>query len=401
VSGASVLTLNRLTLVLYLATLALLPWSWFPPFPWLHEHAQWSDVLFAATVLAWAAECRRSRRWPSVRPAHVAAAGYLLAASLSLLFATGDRATGAWKLLGMSELVLLAVITTDIAGWPGSPPVIARVVAITSLLTAVAGIVGLLLFYSGSVTPLIGPYGDLAPSRWYARVQAGLYHPNLLGSYCIFAAAVVAQRDAGLPRHWRRVTLGALWLTVLLTFGRAILGFVLAAAVRRADTPARRAVAGACAVAGVGILIALTLWDLRLDPTRPFQARITAAMTPRYATLTSSLASIAVRPLWGTGPGSSPGRLVGFPMDAHVTLVNIAGTLGLPALIAFITMLVLLWRGQGRSRDRTIWGGLAGMALDSLAGDIEDYRHLWVLLGLAAAHAPSPRERPDSGRVSP
>ena len=33
-------TLDRAVLVLYLTSLALLPWAWFPPFPWLHEHAQ-------------------------------------------------------------------------------------------------------------------------------------------------------------------------------------------------------------------------------------------------------------------------------------------------------------------------------------------------------------------------
>ena len=51
---------------------------------------------------------------------------------------------------------------------------------------------GLALFYAGVETPLVGGYGDLLPSRSYARVQAGLYHPNLLARYCIFAAAVVS-----------------------------------------------------------------------------------------------------------------------------------------------------------------------------------------------------------------
>ena len=35
---------ERILLALYLAALALLPWSWFPPFPWLHEHAQWRNA---------------------------------------------------------------------------------------------------------------------------------------------------------------------------------------------------------------------------------------------------------------------------------------------------------------------------------------------------------------------
>ena len=44
--------MSRVVWSLYLTALALLPWSWFPPFPWLHERAQWSDVVFAAASLA-------------------------------------------------------------------------------------------------------------------------------------------------------------------------------------------------------------------------------------------------------------------------------------------------------------------------------------------------------------
>ena len=51
---------------LFLAALALLPWAWFPPFPWIHEHAQWSDVLVAAAFVAWLVTPGRLqalRRW--------------------------------------------------------------------------------------------------------------------------------------------------------------------------------------------------------------------------------------------------------------------------------------------------------------------------------------------------
>src|SRR5438046_164807 len=55
---------------LYLLTLILLPWSWFPPFPWLHEHAQWSDAVFAVTTAFWLIERWQHRPWPRLRSFH-------------------------------------------------------------------------------------------------------------------------------------------------------------------------------------------------------------------------------------------------------------------------------------------------------------------------------------------
>lgn len=64
-----------------------------------------------------------------------------------------------------------------------------------------------------------------------------------------------------------------------------------------------------------------------------------------------------------------------------------AGTLGLPALMAFVYLCTRLWRQRGRPTDRATWSGLAGLGLDALAQDIEDFRHLWVMIGLTDADA--------------
>src|SRR5207244_10650378 len=125
---------------------------------------------------------------------------------------------------------------SDLALRPGVMPAMGCVIAITSLLTAAAGIAGIGLFYAGVQTGLVGTYGDLVPSTHYARAQAGFYQPNLLASYCIFAAAVVNCRRAQLPLWLRRATVVALWLAVLMTFSRGILAFALAAAIRAANT---------------------------------------------------------------------------------------------------------------------------------------------------------------------
>jgi hypothetical protein len=356
---------------------------WFPPFPWLHEHAQWSDAVFAATALMWAIEQWRLRIWPRPQPVHIALALYFAFACLSLLFASPNLRTGAPKLLGIAELCILAFITSDLARRPGVSRRIAQTITATSLAVGGAAIAGLLLFYAGVGSPLIGIYGELDASPWYARVQAGTYNPNLLASFCIFAAAIVSRRDEALPLWLRRITLGVLWITVGLTFSRGILGFVLAALIRGARTPRRRRFAAASALAVIAVTLGLTLWKVSINPVRPFDSQFESAVSSRYQAATSSLDTLVNHPILGSGLGTSPGRYRGAPFDSHLTLLNIAATLGLPALIAISFLISSLWRGRERPTDLAVWGGLAGLAMDGLAQDIEDFRHVWVIIGLA------------------
>ncbi len=87
-------SLDRLSRVLYLATLALLPWGGLVRFPWLHENAQWSDVVFALATAAWAAGLLAARRLPRLRLVHAGLALYLGWAVVSLLAASPRPAAG-------------------------------------------------------------------------------------------------------------------------------------------------------------------------------------------------------------------------------------------------------------------------------------------------------------------
>jgi hypothetical protein len=378
----------HLALILYLTSLFLLPWAWFPPFPWLHEHAQWSDAVFALTALLWAIERFQARQWPRLQPTHAALSLYFLLASLSALFAAPSFRAAAPKLIGVAELCTLALITSDLTSRPGVSPKIARAIVLTALLTAAAAIEGLVLFYARQPSNLIGIYGELEPSRWYARVQAGTYNPNLLASFCIFGAAVVARSEGKLSRWLRRVALGALWITVLLTFSRGILGFVLAAAIRNAHGTRRRRIAAAVAIVCLLLMVSATVWRPKVDPTHPLAIRLERVPSTRLQAATSSLGTLIVHPLLGSGLGTDPGSARGAPFEAHLTPLNIAATLGLPALITFSFLIASIWKKRRRPTDLAIWGGLAGLALDGLAQDTEDFRHLWVILGLAAVCSP-------------
>ncbi len=71
-----------------------------------------------------------------------------------------------------------------------------------------------------------------------------------------------------------------------------------------------------------------------------------------------------------------------------------AASLGLPALAGFVLIPFVLWRGRSRPTDRATWGMLAGLALDGLGQDVEDFRHLWIGYGLAEAGSRPPDETP-------
>jgi hypothetical protein len=381
-----------LPLLLYLGAIALLPWASFPPFPWLHENAQWSDLLVLAAALAWLAEQRRQElRAPTL--AELLLGVFVLLAGVSWLVAPAGYGGTFGDFIGAGELAVIAYLTSRFAADRWVFELIVRVVTVTSLLVVGAAVVGLALFYADVETELAGAYGVLGTAADYARAQAGLEHPAALGSYCIYASAVIAQGEGMLPRRLRQGVQVALALVVVLTFSRAIIGFLLAALIRIADTPRRRAVAAGAAVACIAAMAVLTFAD---TPSGPFSLRVsTEHPPPRSQELTSSIETSAEHPLLGTGPGSLPGEdpSVFGRRQAHNTPVGIAATLGIPALLILIAFLAILWRDRSRPTNRATWGGLAGLGVDGLGQDTEHFRHVWMLLGLAWAQSRSTTRR--------
>ena len=377
---------SSLALRLYLGALALLPWSSFPPFPWLHENAQWSDVFVAAAALAWLLEQRHeARKAPTL--AELALGLFLILAGLSFLLAPDGWGGTFGDFVGAGELAVIAYLTSRFAVDKRAFGLIVGVLTVTSLLVVGAAVLGLALFYADVDNTLVGSYGALVASADYARVEAALEHPALLGSYCIFASAVIAQGGDVLPRRLRRSAQVALGITVVLTFSRAIFGFALATLIRVADTPRRRLAATAAALACIAAMTVMSFAVISLDPSDPLGLSVSTADEPvRSEELTAAIETAGDRPLLGTGPGSLPGEAEGYgPRQAHHTPVGVAATLGIPALLALIAFLALLWRDRSRPTNRATWGGLAGLGVDGLGQDIEHFRHVWVLIGLAWA----------------
>jgi hypothetical protein len=366
---------------LFLLSLALLPWAWLPPFPWLHPRAQWSDLVFAVAATLWAGGLVAAGRRPRVGGLEAALSIYLAAAAVS--WAVRGEEGSVFKLLGLAELGALLVVTAHLAGGEEGRQGVGWAVGLTSLAVAGAAAAGVAWFWAGRETRLVGTYGDLVPGA-YARAQAGLLHPNALASFCVFASTAVAWGLADHRPRLARLIQAALAATVALTFSRSILTFGLAALLPAALRRGRRG----AAVAGV-LLVATTLgfftvYDVRLDPTRPWTLSWTGASSPRAQAFTSAARTVAAHPWLGAGLGRAPALVDGAPFEAHCTPLDVAATLGLPALAAFVAMVVFLWKRLA-PRDPVLWSGLLALGLDGLTEDVADFRHLWVLFGLAAS----------------
>jgi hypothetical protein len=266
-------------------------------------------------------------------------------------------------------------------------------------VTATLAVAGLVLFYAGETTSLIGAYGEqFIQSGRYARVTAGFDSPPLLASFCIFASAVVAREDSPLPRPLAVLTQVELSLVVLATLSRGAIAFFVAMAVRAAyrhrDALTARRVAIACVAAAVALMAFLTVGRLHLEPTRP--STITYEVPDpgnRRQAFSTGLDTLADYPIVGKGPGTFVSINRGFPFRAHLTPLNVAATMGLPALAALVFLVVVLWRERRRPTSIATWSGLVALAIDGLGQDIEHFRHVWVMVGLADAERSSEAPR--------
>jgi hypothetical protein len=226
-------------------------------------------------------------------------------------------------------------------------------------------------------------------------VRAGFESAPLLASWCIAASAILAWPRGELPQTWRLAGQIALSLIVVATLSRGVLAFTVALLIRwAAASPSRArtlATAGA-ALAVVAVLALLTVGNLNTDPLSygfPYDG-------PRHQAIVTTWHTVRSDPLVGAGPGDDPGFYLGQPFRAHLTPLNIAGTAGLPALLALTGMAIALWRGRSRATDVAIWSGLAGLMIDGLAQDVDHFRHVWLLIGLAAVATARDREVPST-----
>jgi hypothetical protein len=280
----------------------------------------------------------------------------------------------------MAELATLVVMTADLARNAAVRRCIGRAAAAGIGVQAALAAYVVLAWSAGVATALAGTYGDLVPGR-YARVQGFAFHPNALAGWGLFAVTATAMAGSGLGPVTRRVLAGLGAATVALTFSRTVVSLAFALLARRWLARGRRAPVALAGLAVAALLVALTAIHVRVDPTRPWHARIDSAPSPRLAAARECAAVAARHLLFGLGPG----RVCGSELEAHVAPLNVAATLGLPGLAVAACVGAAAWRAGRGTRDPALVGGLLAFVLEALAGDVEDARHLWMLIGLNAA----------------
>ena len=114
-------------------------------------------------------------------------------------------------------------------------------------------------------------------------------------------------------------------------------------------------------------MVGLTLVNVTFQPLRPWDLKLREGPSVRLQSATTSLETLAAHPLFGSGLGSSPGRRGSLAFDAHLTPLNVAATLGLPALAGLGSRSSACGaRARGRPTS-ALWGMLAGLALDGSA----------------------------------
>jgi len=158
------------------------------------------------------------------------------------------------------------------------------------------------------------------------------------------------------------------------------------AAYRHLGPAAARRAAVVLVAAAVGVLAALSVGRPHLDPTSPSTISYEVPDPGgRREAFDTGLDTLADHPLTGKGPGTYVSLNRRAPFRAHFTGLNVAATMGLPALAALLRLVVVLWRERHRPTSIATWSGLIGLAIDGLAQDIEHFRHGWVMVGLADA----------------
>lgn len=354
----------------------LLPLQWWPPMPL--PGMQLADAVFA---LAFAAFLARGAGRP----------GLLLAcAGAAFLFGVlaSAAASGRWnaKLLGHAELVALAWMAASL------PPAGARrlraALVLAALGAALTAGIGLAFWLAGIETPLLYTQGVLLPGD-YPRLRGTLVTAAMLASLAVAGLLLVwFERDL-LARPLRRLTLGLGALALAFTYNRGLASGLIVAtgmAAWRRGRGARLAWA-ALALLLLSLLALSIRWTVELNPAAPLETRLLWQEGNRWIYWRDAAAAIAANPLFGLGPGALPAA----GWDAHNTWLNLWSVLGFAPLAAFALLLAAAIRDAARGRARGLLAALLFVALSSLHMDVEDMRHVWLLigLGLAAGRPPS------------
>jgi hypothetical protein len=370
---------ERKTTVLLAIGIALLALQIWPlmPLPGM----QLSDIIFtlAFAQFLWA----RFEIPPVAASAPIAA--FAAGAAVSTLFGGSPV-----KLLGHFELAALgwmaACASPYCCGW------LRRALVIAAALAALTAMAGLAVFFSGVAgydaagrpdSPLLYIHGSLVSDN-YPRPRGTLVTGAMLTSVVATGFALLWFERELVPGRWLRRLIYAVCLVALFfAFSRAIatLAIVLGTAeLWRRDCPrwARGAGVVAAAVYATALWISLR-YEIVLNPLEPWAVDVLTADGNRYGIWRVAVATLVDNPIVGIGPG----MFVAESLSAHNTWLNLWAGLGIVPLAAFALLMLASVRAAIGSHAPGLACALIFALIESSYNDIEDMRHVWLLIGIA------------------
>ena len=391
----------------------LLPCMW-PLGTWLlGSYIYVADAAFIGACSAWLARILlgkvKVRRGWFYLPIIV-----YFAASVASAIASIDRHASMRKILLELYVLTMCAVTYNIVRTPRMLRKVLIAWALGTAITAVASILGIIVFYSGvhnEMNPLVRGFGSLPPGN-YARLSGLFLNVNMACNYLSIGLLIVLA-----TRRIRWLTAPLFWLLVVLIgvsaaltvspgLGGLVLGFCLWLSVDwREKRPfrAKLVLFGGCASALV-MCIATTISPTQLSQEGIGNAIARHHLQPsnRLQCWQAAVSTVREYPLLGEGiglpiecpPYLRPDGGVEYLLDAHNIYLNIAALKGVFGLAGFLTIAGwLLARAGGWSLASTsdvIVTTLAiafaqGFLYQGLSGSFEHTRHLWVLAGLLMA----------------
>ncbi|HUF86130.1 MAG TPA: O-antigen ligase family protein [Thermohalobaculum sp.] len=377
-------TPERQTTLLIAAGTALLPLQIWPPMPL--PGMQLSDLFFA---LAFAHFLVTRRALP---PAGIAVP--------IVAFAAGVAAS---TLFGGSPVKLLGHLMLAALGWMAvcAPPEGSRMLrralvaaAALAALTAMATVAG---FFAGVIgydaagnpdSPLLYIHGALV-SDHYPRPRGTMVTGALLTSLVATGFALLWFERELVPDRWVRGLIFALCaLTLFFAFSRTMATFALVLACaelwRRDSPPWARGALASVAVVYVAALWISLRYHVVLNPTEPWAVDVLASDGDRFGRWRIAVATIAENPVLGVGPGIR----VADGWSAHNTWLNLWAGIGIVPLVAFAFLMLASLRAAIRAQWLGVACALTVALIESSYNDIEDLRHVWLLIGIALGAAP-------------
>lgn len=302
------------------------------------------------------------------------------------------------KLLGHFELAALGWMA--VCASPRYARWLRRGLVVAAAFAALAAMAGLAVFYTGIAgydaagrpeNPLLYIHGSLVPGD-YPRPRGTLVTGAMLTSVVATGLALLwFERDL-VPGGWLRRLIYAGCLTALFfAFSRTIATFaivVVVAGLWRRESPRWARGAGMIAAAAYAAALWVSLrYQVVLNPMQPWAVEVLAADGDRFGRWRIAVAAIAENPVLGAGPGVS----VADGWSAHNTWLNLWAVLGLAPLAAFAVLMMASVRAAIGQRLPGVACALIFLLIESLYNDIEDMRHVWILIGIALGAASNAR----------